>query len=148
MSAKPPRTERLVWIGLALTIALLLLASLLAMLKLRAGFGKPLPVYAQIADFALTNQNGRTVSLADLRGHIWVADIIFTRCAGPCLKMSRQMKDLQEALPATSQVRLVSLTTDPTYDSPKVLKTYAGRFGADPSRWMLLTGTPEQIANL
>ena len=59
---------------------------------------KPLPVYGQIADFALTNQNGGTVSLADLRGHVWVADIIFTRCPGPCPKMTRQMKELQEAL--------------------------------------------------
>jgi protein SCO1/2 len=58
------------------------------------------------------------------------------------------MKDLQEALPASSQARLVSLTTDPTFDSPKVLKTYAGRFSADLGRWMFLTGAQEQISNL
>jgi cytochrome oxidase Cu insertion factor (SCO1/SenC/PrrC family) len=148
MSAKPPRTERLVWVGLGLTIALLLLASLLALLKLQAGFGKPLPVYGQVADFTLTNQNGRAVSLADLRGHVWVADIIFTRCAGPCLKMSRQMKELQQALPASSTAKLVSLTTDPDFDIPSVLKAYSERFSADPSRWWFLTGTKSQIAAL
>jgi cytochrome oxidase Cu insertion factor (SCO1/SenC/PrrC family) len=148
MSAKPPRTERLVWVGLGLTIALLLLASLLALLKLQAGFGKPLPVYGQVADFTLTNQNGRAVSLADLRGHVWVADIIFTRCAGPCLKMSRQMKELQQALPPGGSVKLVSLTTDPDFDTPPVLKAYAERFSADPSRWWFLTGTKSQIAAL
>jgi cytochrome oxidase Cu insertion factor (SCO1/SenC/PrrC family) len=43
---------------------------------------------------------------------------------------------------------LVSLTTDPGFDNPPVLKSYARRFGADPRRWMFLTGTKEQIANL
>ena len=148
MIAKPPRTERLVWIGLGLTTAFLLLASLLAVLKVRAGFGKPLPVIGQVADFALTNQNGRAISLADLRGRPWVADIIFTRCAGPCLKMSRQMSELQHALPAGSTVKLISLTTDPEFDTPAVLKTYSERFGANPSRWWFLTGTKKQIAAL
>jgi len=148
MSAKAPRTERLVWVGLALTIAMVLLASLLALLKLEAGFGKSLPVYGQVADFALTNQDGRTVSLADLRGRVWVADIIFTRCAGPCLKMSRQMLELQQSLPGGSDAKLVSLTTDPDFDSPSVLKKYSERFSADPTRWWFLTGTKPQIAAL
>ena len=148
MSAKPPRTERLVWIGMGLTVAFLLLASLLALLKFQAGYGKPLPVYGQVADFALTNQTGRAVSLADLRGKVWVADIIFTRCAGPCLKMSRQMRDLQAALPRDSAVKLISLTTDPDFDSPTILKTYSERFGANLSRWWFLTGTKPQIAAL
>ena len=137
----------IMWVGIGLTGALILLALVLNSFKW-ANTDKPMPVLGQITDFSLTNQDGQRVTLNELRGHVWVADIIFTRCAGPCLKMSRQMKDLQEALPASSQARLVSLTTDPSFDSPKVLKTYAGRFGADPNRWMLLTGAPEQIANL
>jgi len=137
----------IMWVGIGLTVALVLLA--IGLNAFRPGnSGKPRPVLGQVSDFSLTNQDGQTVSLKDLRGHVWVADIIFTRCAGPCLKMSRQMKDLQEALPSSSQARLVSLTTDPTFDSPKVLKTYAGRFSADPCRWMFLTGTQEQISNL
>ena len=55
-----------------------------AELNLRLTAARALPVYGQIADFTLTNQNGAVLSLADLRGHVWVADIIFTRCAGPC----------------------------------------------------------------
>jgi len=120
----------------------------LAALRLRATSSQALPVYGQIADFALTNQDGTTVSLADLRGHVWVADIIFTRCPGPCLKMTRQMKELQQALPPTSQAQLVTLTTDPDFDTPAVLKTYAQRFGAEPGRWTFLTGTKPQIAKL
>ncbi len=140
--------SRLIWLGLGLTASLLVLAFLLASLRTRALLGKPLPVLAQVADFTLTNQDGRPVTLADLRGQVWVADIIFTRCPGPCLKMTRQMRDLQSALPPTSQVKLVTLTTDPTFDTPPVLKAYAQRFNADLNRWMFLTGTPSQIASL
>jgi protein SCO1/2 len=140
--------DRLVWVGLGLTTALLLLALLLGTLKTRSSFGKPPPVYGQVAEFTLTNQFGQPVSLADLRGKVWVADIIFTRCAGPCLKMTRQMKDLQQSLPSGSRVQLISLTTDAGFDTPPVLKTYAERFGADFNRWQFLTGGRKQIANL
>ena len=133
---------------MALALGTLSLAFLLAHLRLRAFHARPLRVYGTIGDFNLTNQSGQPVSLANLRGHVWVADIIFTRCAGPCLKMSRQMKELQDALPSNSTIKLVSLTTDPRYDVPSVLNDYAQRFGADSNRWMLLTGSPEQIGNL
>jgi protein SCO1/2 len=142
------RAGRLIWVGFGLTATLLVLAFLLASLRMRANLGKPLPLYGQVADFVLTNQNGQPVSLAELRGHPWIADIIFTRCAGPCPRMTRQMKELQQALPASSSTRLVTLTTDPQYDKPAVLKAYAGRFGADSNRWSFLTGTPKQIADL
>jgi protein SCO1/2 len=143
-----PQRDRLIWVGIGLTMALIVLALLLAALRLGSAFSKPLPVYGQVGDFTLTNQLGRSVSLADLRGRVWVADIIFTRCAGPCLKMSRQMKELQQALPASSRTLLVSLTTDPDFDSPQVLKTYGDRFEADSNRWLFLTGSKKQIASL
>jgi protein SCO1/2 len=148
MTAPGLKTHRLIWLGLALTAALLVLAFLLATLNLRSGLGKPLPVISPVADFTLTNQSGHAVSLADLRGQVWVADIIFTRCPGPCLKMSRQMQDLQQSLPVGSRARLVTLTTDPDFDTPAVLMTYAERFGADLNRWCFLTGTKPQLAGL
>jgi protein SCO1 len=136
------------WIGLTLIGLTLLLIFPLAGRRLSGGHGESRPVIGPIAGFALTNQNGRAVSLADLRGKVWVADIIFTRCGGPCPKMTRQMKGLQEALPPTSQAKLVTLTTDAEFDTPPVLKVYAERFGADTNRWMFLTGTPQEIAKL
>ena len=147
----PParRFVGVLWVVWTLIFAAIFLAFLLANFRLRAFLGKPLPVLGQISDFTLTNQLGQAVTLADLRGHVWVADIIFTRCAGPCLKMSRQLKELQEGLPSTSNARLVSLTTDPGFDTPPVLKTYGEqRFGADAGRWIFLTGTKEEVANL
>jgi protein SCO1/2 len=54
--------------------------------------------------------------------------------------MTRQMSELQAALPATEPVKLVSLTVDPEFDTPEVLKRYAERFGASADRWYFLTG--------
>jgi protein SCO1/2 len=142
------KIQWLAWGGLALVIATILLTYLSAQFKLRALSPKPLPVYGQVADFTLTNQDSLAISLADLRGHPWVADIIFTRCPGPCIKMTRQMKQLQDALPPGSQARLISLTTDPPYDTPPILKAFAHRFGADSNRWLFLTGAKIQIAHL
>jgi protein SCO1/2 len=148
MNQPARRTEWLVWGGLALVGLTLVAALLFARFASRSGLGQLLPVYGQIADFGLTNQDGRAVSLADLRGQVWVADIIFTRCPGPCLKMTKQMKALQDALPPDSPTKLVTLTTDADFDTPPVLKAYAKRFEADPQRWMFLTGTKRGIANL
>ena len=117
MNQPARRIGWLAWGGLALVALTLLAAFLLVQLKFRSSAGQPLPVYGQIADFALTNQNGRAVSLADLRGRVWVADIIFTRCPGPCLKMTKQMQVLQNALPPDSPTKLVTLTTDADFDT-------------------------------
>jgi protein SCO1 len=134
--------------GLALVVITLLAIFGFVGLRLRRGAVQPLLVYGQIADFTLTNQDAGAVSLADLRGKVWVADIIFTRCAGPCPIMTRHMKELQQALPPQSSAKLVTLTTDPDFDTPAILKAYAERFGTDTNRWMFLTGTKPQIGRL
>lgn len=143
------KIEWLVWAGLALIVVTLLLAVALAGLNLRRAIGTPLPVYNSVADFVLTNQNGRAVSLADMKGNVWVADIIFTRCAGPCPRVTKQMRELQLRLrAANANALLVTLTTDPAFDTPPVMKKYAERFQADQGNWLFLTGTKEQIAKL
>src|SRR4051812_17027312 len=143
---------RLPWtvgVGLLLLILSLSLAFLLAKAESRRAHQRQaLPVISQVADFSLTNQNGSVVSLGDLRGHVLIADIIFTHCAGPCPRMTKQMRELQDALPKGGQTKLVTLTTDPDNDTPAVLKTYAERNGADTNRWTFLTGTKKQIADV
>jgi protein SCO1/2 len=146
MNTGTRKTVWVVWGGLLLLVTLLLVG-LLVQIRSRAN-AIDLPVVGQVADFTLTNQNGKAVSLADLRGHVWVGDIIFTRCPGPCLKMTRQMKELENALPDKSDSKLVTLTTDPDYDRPAILKAYCGRFRADTNQWMFLTGTKDEIRKL
>lgn len=147
MNPEPRKISALLSVGLLLVLLTLLLAYLLTGLQSRA-HRPPLPVIGPVEDFTLTNQFARRVTLADLRGRAWIADIIFTRCPGPCLKMTRQMKELQDALPTSSKARLVTLTTDPDFDTPAVLDRYAGRFDTDTNRWMFLTGAKNEISAL
>ena len=143
------RLSRTIWIGVGLLIVILSVSFVLSQLQPRKGSASKLPVLGQVADFALTNQAGQRVTLADLRGKAWVADIIFTRCAGPCPRMTKQMASVQAALPPASNAKLVTLTTDPEFDTPEVLKKYPERLGLKATdRWMFLTGTKTQIAGL
>lgn len=149
MNESPRKIGIFTWVGAVLVLLTVVLLVLLAQLRNRtASPATSLPLLGDIADFSLTNQNGKVTSLADMRGHVWVADIIFTRCSGPCLKMSREMKELDEAFPAGSNTRLVSLTTDPGYDSPAILKAYTERLGGVSDRWSFLTGTKDEIRKL
>lgn len=107
-----------------------------------------LPIIGTLDDFRMTNQSGQTVRRADLLGKVWVADVIFTRCPGPCAKMTARMADLQTSIPPHWPVKLVSLTTDPEYDTPEVLGRYAAEFHADPGRWDFLHGEKPAIAEL
>jgi protein SCO1/2 len=147
MADTPELLPRSLWIGIILLLAFLTLACLLSVGELQHR-RPPLRVLGQIADFTLTNENGAVTTLANLTNHVWVADIIFTRCAGPCPRITGQMKGIQDVFPETSDTRFVTLTTDPDYDSPKILKRYGERFNADFNRWMFLTGTKAQIADV
>lgn len=107
-----------------------------------------LPVIGTLADFSMTDQLGRTIGRADLLGQVWVADVIFTRCPGPCAKMTARMSDLQASIPPEWPVKLVSLTTDPEHDTPEVLRGYAAEFQADSGRWNFLHAAKPAIVDL
>lgn len=136
-----------IWFGIFIFGGLLALALVMAQLGKALSTVDLTPI-GPIAGFTLTNQNNQPVTLADLRGHVWIADIIFTRCPGPCTRMTTQMKELQDALSAAGETKLVSLTTDAEYDTPVILQRYADRFGANSNRWIFLTGDPRDIATL
>jgi cytochrome oxidase Cu insertion factor (SCO1/SenC/PrrC family) len=102
---------------------------------------------AGIKDFTFTERSGRKVTKADLLGHPWLVSFIFTRCAGPCPKVSGRMADLQRQLKGTD-VKLVTLTVDPDFDKPEVLNRYAQAFGADPKQWLYLTGDKDKTYRL
>ena len=148
MAPNPERISRTLAVGLGLVIVILCIAYVLSGLKPTRSRAAQLPVIGPVADFSLTNQSGHVVTLADLRGHPWVADIVFTRCGGPCPRMTKQMESLQTALRSDSQARLVTLTTDPEFDTPAVLNQYAARFNANAERWHFLTGAKTEIAAL
>ena len=108
----------------------------------------PLPVMGEIPPFQLVSQTGQPFDSKTLDGHVWVADFIFTTCTGPCPMMSAQMRQLQNATAEIPNVLLVSMTVDPTHDSPAVLADYARHFKQDPSRWFFLTGDIDKLNDL
>ncbi len=112
---------------------------------------EPLPVIYDLPRFDLVDQDSRPWSSDELRGTIWVADFMFTRCNGICPMQSRNMQALQEALrgtPLWDKVRLVSISIDADNDTPAILRDYAERYRADPSRWTFLTGPKEEVWSL
>src|SRR5438132_14284970 len=86
----------------------------------------------RVDDFSLTERSGKKVERSDLSGKVWIAAFIFTRCAGPCAQVSANMARLQQQLAGRSDVKLVSFTVDPEYDTPHELTKYANRYAADP----------------
>ncbi len=99
-------------------------------------------------DFTLTERNGQTVRRADLLGKVWVAHFFFTECAGGCSTTTGNLAKLHKLLADTPDVILVSFTVNPTKDTPEKLRAYAERWGADPKRWLFLTGDQSTMHDL
>jgi hypothetical protein len=77
----------------------------------------------QVPAFQLTDQTGKSITLEDLKGKIWAANFIFTRCKGPCPITVLRMQDLNTKLKKVrGNVELVTFTVDPEYDTPEILK--------------------------
>lgn len=107
---------------------------------------KPLPVLGQLGSFAFTNQEGHPVGSADLKGHVWVASFIFTRCPTICPAITQKLGGLQKRARNISQAfRIVSFSVDPNHDTPQVLAAYARKHKVSPRMWHLLTGPLDDI---
>jgi len=104
--------------------------------------------------FSLTNQNGERVSLDTFHGQPLVLTFVFTRCPVPnfCPRMSNNFEELQAAIKASGRTlattRLLSITLDPGYDTPKVLNDYAAFHHADSKIWSFATGDEKEIDSL
>jgi len=108
----------------------------------------PLPVLGTVPAFTLTERSGAPVGTAELAGHVWIADFVFTRCPDFCPALTTRMADLQRTIPAGGDpVRLVSFTVDPAHDTPDVLRAYAARAGAAES-WLFVTGPRDALSTL
>jgi protein SCO1/2 len=99
----------------------------------------------EIDDFSYQNQEGRTISLNDLKGKIWIANFIFTSCDTVCPPMTAHMTELQKKLKENgADVRFVSFSVDPEVDSPDKLKEFAGKYPLTLENWDFLTGYSQE----
>jgi protein SCO1/2 len=96
-----------------------------------------------LPEFQMTDQEGRAFKRTQLNGKVWIANFIFTSCAGICPEMTQKMAQLQKTLPA--EIEFVSFSVDPARDTPRVLKQYGKQWGADFKRWHFLTGPEAAI---
>lgn len=107
-----------------------------------------MPTLGAVLPFELTNSRGEPFASSHLDGKVWVADFIFTTCAGPCPLMSQKMARLQRTFRRVPGMALVSFTVDPETDTPEVLAEYGRLFGANPDKWHFLTGEYEAIQKI
>jgi protein SCO1/2 len=102
-----------------------------------------------VPDFKLTNQDGQPIRLSDFRGKAVVLSFIYTRCPLPnfCPLISKNFAELQERLSKEfpNKYQLLTITMDPEFDRPEVLKEYAARYEANPSDWTFATGDTATI---
>jgi protein SCO1/2 len=89
-----------------------------------------------------------SVSLADVKGKVVLADFFFTTCGSICPKMTTQLVRVQDAFRDDDRVLLLSHSVTPGTDSVSVLKAYAVEYGVDHNRWRLMTGDRKQIYDL
>jgi protein SCO1 len=110
-------------------------------------------------DFALVNQDGKKISFKQYRGKALILTFIYTRCPLPdyCPLMTQNFtaisRELQNKPALRDKTRLLSITVDPDYDKPNVLRDYGARqagLGKDDGfkRWEFATGSPEQIKSV
>jgi protein SCO1 len=110
-------------------------------------------MWHQLADFALTNQEGRPVSWESLKGKIIVADFFFTHCPTICPGLTRNMKRLAESVnngkrvgdKTNKLVHFLSFSIDSERDSVERLKYWADKYQINPENWWLLTGKKKDI---
>lgn len=103
-----------------------------------------------VPDFTLTDQNGERIALASLRGQVVAVTFIYTRCPLPdyCPRMVNNLAEVRKRYQDRMgrDLTLLTVTFDPRYDTPEVLKSFARRYGGNVKAWHFLTGSPEEVA--
>lgn len=105
----------------------------------------------EVPDFSLLNHDGKRITFRQYRGRIVVVTFIYTRCPLPdyCPLMTENFSAIEKALKSDSELysktRLLSISLDPDYDKPKVLREYAAAHGADTAHWDFAGGTKDEV---
>ena len=102
----------------------------------------------RIKPFEFYNQDSTLFRSESLQGKVYVANFIFTRCSNICPDMTAQMKRIEKAFHANSNVSLVSFTVTPWSDDVKTLHKFGEKFQISSSNWSLLTGPKASIYTL
>ena len=104
-------------------------------------------VVVPINEFALVDQNSREFQFSKLTGRVVVVAFAYTTCPDVCPLITAALRQVQNGLTPDEhkKVFLLTITTDPEIDSPKVLAGYGKRYGADFANWSFLTGDQAEL---
>lgn len=129
-----------------LFFTVLVLCFFFALSKVIPGFFQArMPPISTVQPFAFVNQQGQTVTEKDLAGKVHAANFFFTTCKGVCPRMNNNLKPVYEKYKKEENFLLLSYTCDPSTDSVPVIRHYADSIGADPKRWIFLTGNKDSL---
>lgn len=118
---------------------------------------KPLPIFGQrevidgdtvyhkIAKFRFVDQDSAFVTNETFSNQIYVSDFFFTSCRTICPIMKTQMLRVYEATADLPDVKLLSHSIDPEYDTVGLLRDFAQRLGVSSERWHFVTGVKDSI---
>ncbi len=117
------------------------------------GSDKPatLPILLEVPNFSLADQAGKTFGTDELKGRVWVANFMFTRCTATCPRQTAKVEELQQTVglwPDVDRLNLISFTVDPEHDTSSRLDEYAQVHHANPLLWKFLTGSRPDIWKL
>ena len=138
-----PRTTRLILMAAAFATGLALCFMVVLLVTGQAPIRK-VQASAIGGPFRMTDQNGRTVTDADFKGHPYLVFFGFTHCPDVCPTTLFEMSEIMRKLgPDADKVNALFVTVDPERDTPQMMKDYLGSF--DP-HLRGLTGTPDEVA--
>jgi len=100
-----------------------------------------------VDDFTLTNQDNELMNLTDFRGDVVVVAFIFTKCPDVCPIITQLLRSVDEGLTSEYQehISIISISVDPEYDTPEMLKQYTELHGVD---WPHLTGDLAEMESI
>lgn len=98
--------------------------------------------------FELVNQDNRKISNESYKGKVYVLEFFFTTCPTICPKMNLSMLSIENTFFGNPNFGIVSISIDPTHDTPEVLKAHAKLLGVKSSNWNFLTGDQTYIFDL
>ncbi len=104
-----------------------------------------LPNYGTVPHFQMTDSWGKPFDSSVLTGKVWMANLIYTSCPGPCPRTTSKVHSIAKGLTGEDDVRFVSISVDPANDTPPVLNAFAQQHGGPAANWYFLTGTPATV---
>ncbi|OYQ38177.1 SCO family protein [Flavobacterium cyanobacteriorum] len=116
--------------------------------KQTTGRDSGLEVIGKAPQFSLISQDGKTITQGFYKGKVYVVEFFFSTCPSICPVMNQNMLDIEKAFIGNKNFGIASITINPEYDTPAVLKDHAKQLGVTSPNWNFLTGEKQYIYDL